>query len=70
MILPQDNDVGRRVAYAYRDEHTRTEYGAVQSFNPRYVFVRFDGDQQAKACQRRDLEWEDRLPDLGNEVRA
>jgi hypothetical protein len=47
--------VGARVAYACGCPGVAPEYGQVTSLNQHYVFVRFDGEFNSKACRRADL---------------
>lgn len=56
MIEPTVNDIGRRVVFRDRAIGL-VEEGTVESYNPRYVWVKYDGDPVSKATRRQDLEW-------------
>lgn len=58
MIDPGPDDIGRIVIYRDRGGHTPPQRGAITSFNPWYVFVRYDVGATAQATSREDLEWE------------
>lgn len=58
MIDPFKPDIGRRVAYT-SFVGSPPEFGVITSFNPDYVFVKYDGDAHSKATLRENLEWED-----------
>lgn len=47
---------GSRVIY--RDGHSDPEEGAITSFNPRMVFVRYGADLRSQGTNLSDLDWE------------
>ena len=55
-FLPTDEDVGRSVVYTPYPG-ARAEDGVITSVNDDYVFVRYTGDQNAKATRYEDLQW-------------
>ena len=60
MIEPTFDDIGRRVVYTgNRYPGGRLEHGRITGLTALGVFVRYDGDRQAKSTKREDLEWED-----------
>jgi len=58
MIEPTKDDVGRSVINTGNRHHgVEIEEFEITSFNELTVFVRYKGDQHAKATSRSDLEW-------------
>lgn len=57
MIPTKTEYVGRRVFYRPYEECDLSdyEYGEITSMNDKYIFVRFDGDVNAKACMPESL---------------
>jgi hypothetical protein len=60
MIEPEPNDIGRRVIY--RPTPTRRRTGMLTSYDPRRVFVRFDGETESECVFARFLTWESEPP--------
>ena len=59
-VGPIDWQPGMYALYMPREangnlQHSSVEKGVVTSVNSQYVFVRFGGDSQSKACHPRDL---------------
>lgn len=52
---PDGYKLGDRVVYWPRGQVVDVAYGNVTSVNARFVFVLFDGDRTAKACDPADL---------------
>lgn len=51
-------NVGRRVTY-HRLDGTQVDAGVIQQVNARFMFVRYDGDNHAKATRADDLRFEE-----------
>ncbi len=60
MIDPVEKDVGRSVCYVPPGSPCRAEFGIITTITERYVFVRYDGEDAAKATRREDLFWSTR----------
>ena len=58
MIEPKQSDIGRKVIYRVHFD-AKAEKGVITSFNEKYVFVRFDKEEQSAVTTREQLEWQD-----------
>jgi hypothetical protein len=48
-----ERDKGREVVYGYRDPEM--EFGIISSWNERFIFVKYNGNQQSQATKPEDL---------------